>query len=208
MFAHDVGTSRFLPGEDLTPPVHELPCSYLDHDLALRMPNMSDEDLSVFYRCGADGSEWVGKLAPVGPRLGFVSFESTARGRQDVPVNQAFRMRQKLQNRKSPVMPLPPPLSEELIVRPTARTIGDSDITDFGFTCPSCSVTRLLVCPVCTRISCQGLRDSADRIFCQWCGSTLVFGSPSEDSGQRPAIRVEVTRDGVETRARELGPGK
>lgn len=169
---------------------------------------MTRDEVDLPVRCGVDGSEWHARLGPVGPRLGFVSFQRPGESVKLPRVNKAAMLRRRLQELTSAAPPLIPPRHVDIVEQQHQIKLAEDRITDYGFKCPSCGSPETLLCPTCHKFSCRGAeRDAAGRIQCQWCGVTLWFREVTNDQPKAPPMEIDVTSPGTELRYRELPPG-
>lgn len=163
----------------------------------------------VEFRCGGDGTDWKATLGPVGPKVGVVRFSGLGKEVKLPSVNKAADLRRKLDQLMSSVPSLPPPPQAEIVDSEREKKLAVDSLTWQGFVCPSCSNTEPLICPVCSKLSCRGGRDSAGRVFCQWCGSSLVLTAGLSNSDERPPqVVIDATAKTRAVRYRELKSGE
>lgn len=76
---------------------------------------MNRSNVELAFKCGLNGTEWMARLGPIGPRLGFVSFRRPGVEVELPPVNKAADLRRRLDELLSASPPLPPPQSAHIV---------------------------------------------------------------------------------------------
>lgn len=100
---------------------------------------MPDNEFFLPFKCGSDGTEWLAKLSPVGPRFGFVAFERPGQKVDNPPPNRREELQRRLDDLLNSTPPLPPPAQSDVVPRQAVTQLTYDQITDFGFSCPSCT---------------------------------------------------------------------
>jgi hypothetical protein len=166
------------------------------------------DELTTPFCCAASGNRYTAILGMVGPKYGFVAFVSDEVRSESPELSDAY-FRQRLDDILRTPQPLPPAPHAEVSARARRRSISSTEISSYGFTCPSCGNPDPNACPNCTKYFCGGgSRDSRQRFQCPWCGETLIRTSahPSTQTVESQ-LRVEVEETRAELRYRELNPG-